>query len=51
VLRALGLSEAEARECFRLALGRFTDEAQVDFAVEALASGIASVRGKTKGAA
>lgn len=51
VLRALGLSEAEARQCFRLALGRFTSEAEVDFAVEALADGIARLRDRAKGAA
>ena len=51
VLRALGLGEGEARECFRLALGRFSSEAEVDFAVEALAGGAARVRKASKGAA
>jgi cysteine desulfurase len=51
VLRALGLGEKEARECFRLALGRFSDEAQVDFALEALVEAIEGLRRADKGAA
>ena len=38
VLRALGLSEALANASIRLGLGRFTTEAEVDFAIEALAA-------------
>ncbi len=38
VLRALGLSEEEARSAIRIGLGRFTTEEEVDFAAEALAS-------------
>ena len=51
VLRALGLSEEQARQSFRLALGRFSTEAEVDFAVETLAAGIAKVRAGSQGAA
>ncbi len=38
VLRALGLSEAAARGSLRLGLGRFTTEAEVDYAVECLSA-------------
>jgi len=38
VLRALGLSEAEANSGIRVGLGRFTTPAEVDFAVDALAA-------------
>ena len=51
VLRALGLSDRAARESFRLALGRFSTEAEVDFAVETLAKAIGEVRADAKGAA
>jgi cysteine desulfurase len=38
VLRALGLSDAQAAGTLRLGLGRFTSRADVDFAAEALSS-------------
>lgn len=38
VLRALGLSDAQAAGTLRLGLGRFTSRADVDFAADALAS-------------
>ena len=38
VLRALGLSEADADSGIRVGLGRFTTPAEVDFAVDALAA-------------
>jgi cysteine desulfurase len=38
VLRALGLSEANANSGIRIGLGRFTTPAEVDFAVDALAA-------------
>ena len=38
VLRALGLSEAEANGGVRIGLGRFTTAAEVDFAIDALSA-------------
>jgi cysteine desulfurase len=38
VLRALGLSEADANSGIRVGLGRFTTSAEIDFAVDALAA-------------
>jgi cysteine desulfurase len=38
VLRALGLDDAAARQSLRLCVGRFTTEAEIDFAVDALAA-------------
>jgi cysteine desulfurase len=38
VLRALGLSDAEANTGIRIGLGRFNTPAEVDFAVDALAA-------------
>lgn len=38
VLRAIGLSEEAASRTLRLGLGRFTTEAEVDYAVDALAA-------------
>jgi cysteine desulfurase len=38
VLRALGLSEADANSGIRIGLGRFTTPAEVDFAIDALAA-------------
>jgi cysteine desulfurase len=54
VLRALGLSDALANASIRLGLGRFTTEAEVDFAVDALAaaaSRLSADRRVTEGAA
>lgn len=48
VLRALGLDEATARSSLRLCVGRFTTEAEIDFAVDALAATIERLR-TTKG--
>jgi cysteine desulfurase len=44
VLRALGLDEALARAAIRIGLGRFTTEAEVDYAVDALAAAAQSLR-------
>jgi cysteine desulfurase len=38
VLRALGLSEADANSGIRIGLGRFTTAEEVDFAIDALAA-------------
>ncbi len=38
MLRALGLSEADANSGIRIGLGRFTTPAEVDFAVDALSA-------------
>jgi cysteine desulfurase len=38
VLRALGLSDADANTGIRIGLGRFTTSAEVDFAIDALAT-------------
>jgi cysteine desulfurase len=38
VLRALGLSEADANSGIRIGLGRFTTSEEVDFAIDALAA-------------
>jgi cysteine desulfurase len=40
VLRALGLAEDLAASSLRIGLGRFTTEAEVDYAVEALAGAV-----------
>jgi cysteine desulfurase len=45
VLRALGLDEAAARASVRVGFGRFTSEAEVDFAADALAAAIRRLRG------
>jgi cysteine desulfurase len=44
VIRALGLADADARAALRIGLGRFTTEAEIDFAVERLAAGVRSLR-------
>jgi cysteine desulfurase len=44
VLRALGLDEATARSSLRLCVGRFTTEAEIDFAVDALAAAVERLR-------
>lgn len=48
VLRAIGLNEIMARGSVRIGLGRFTTEAEVDFAADAL---VAAVRRLSAGAA
>ncbi|HLJ62491.1 MAG TPA: aminotransferase class V-fold PLP-dependent enzyme [Stellaceae bacterium] len=45
VLRALGLSEALARSTLRIGLGRFTTEAEIGAAIEALAAGARRLKG------
>ncbi|MFO1058761.1 MAG: cysteine desulfurase family protein [Dongiaceae bacterium] len=44
VLRAIGLDEAAARGSLRIGLGRFSTEAEVDFAVERLAAAVRAAR-------
>jgi cysteine desulfurase len=44
VLRALGLEDALARASLRIGLGRFSTEAEVDFAVERLAAAARAAR-------
>lgn len=44
VLRALGLSEAEAEASLRFSLGRFTGPEDVDYAIEQVASAVARLR-------
>ena len=46
VLRALGLSNERANASVRLGLGRFTSEADVDFAADAIAAAAARLRVK-----
>ena len=43
VLRAMGLSEAEAARTLRIGIGRFTSAADVDFAAQALRAAHASI--------
>jgi cysteine desulfurase len=45
VLRALGLSEADANSGIRIGLGRFNTAAEVDFAVDALAAAVDRLTG------
>jgi len=45
VLRALGLSELEAKAAIRISFGRFTTEAEINFAVEQLHSAIGHCEG------
>jgi cysteine desulfurase len=45
VLKALGLPDALANGSIRIGLGRFTSEAEVDFAVDRLASAVRRLRG------
>jgi len=51
VLRALGLPEARARGSIRLAVGRFTSEAEIDEAVEVLAAAVTRLRREGSAAA
>ena len=46
VLRALGLSDADANTGIRIGLGRFTTAAEVDFAVDALAAAVGRLTGE-----
>jgi cysteine desulfurase len=45
VLKALGLPDALANGSIRIGLGRFTSEAEVDFAVDRLTSAVRRLRG------
>jgi len=47
VLRALGLSEADANGGIRIGLGRFTTPAEVDFAIDELAAAAGRLAGQT----
>jgi cysteine desulfurase len=44
VLRALGLPDPVANSAIRIGIGRFNTAAEVDFAVDALASAVARLR-------
>lgn len=44
VLRAMGLSEADARCTIRISLGRFTTEADIDYALDQLTTAIRQLR-------
>src|SRR6516165_76552 len=46
VLRALGLSEADANSGIRIGLGRFTTSAEVDLAIDALAAAASRLTGR-----
>jgi cysteine desulfurase len=46
VLRALGLSEADANSGVRIGLGRFTTAAEVDFAIDALSAAASRLTGR-----
>ncbi|QEC52700.1 cysteine desulfurase IscS [Anseongella ginsenosidimutans] len=48
VLTAMGLSEEEARSSLRFSLGRFTEETDIDFAVNICRNAIESLRDSTK---
>jgi len=47
VLRALGLSDADANTGIRIGLGRFTTPEEVDFAIDALAAGASRLAAET----
>lgn len=52
VLSALGLDEVQSRQSMRLALGRFTSELEVDFAVATISNAVQALRAqKHQGAA
>ena len=44
-LRALGLPDELANGSFRIAVGRFTSEAEIDFAIERLVGAVRRLRG------
>ena len=50
VLRALGLGDAEARSSLRFSLGRFSTEADVDFAIDCVRREVPRLRGLAPGA-
>ena len=45
VLKALGLSDGDADASIRVSLGRFTTEAEVDRAVDAIVGAVGRLRG------
>jgi cysteine desulfurase len=45
VLRALGVSDADARSSLRIGLGRFSTEKEVEFAVDSLGSAVRRLAG------
>ena len=51
VLRALGLTDEAAGSSLRIGLGRFTTEAEVEQAAEAIAEAVTRLRGWSKRAA
>jgi cysteine desulfurase len=46
VLRALGMPDELANGSFRICIGRFTSDAEIDFAIEHLVAAIRRLRGK-----
>jgi cysteine desulfurase len=50
VLRALGVEEAQARGSIRIAVGRFTTAAEIDFAVDALSAAVQGLKSELAGA-
>jgi cysteine desulfurase len=44
VLRAIGLSEADAHSCIRFSLGRFTTEAEIDYTIQKVGSSAHKLR-------
>ncbi len=49
VLRELGLSEQDAHSSLRFSFGRFTDDADVDFAIDRVVESVLQLRGTTAG--
>jgi cysteine desulfurase len=47
VLQAIGLSEDDARASLRFGLSRFTTRDEIDSAADAIAAGVARLRGIT----
>jgi cysteine desulfurase len=48
VLKALGIPDEQANSSFRFALGRFTTEEEVDFAIEKVAQTVQKLRGTSE---
>ena len=49
MLRAIGVTEESARGSIRFGLGRFNDEAEVDYVAERVISEVERLRGLTAG--